>query len=171
MTTVAGDPGACSSTAARLAGLARDLDRTGARASAAPVDDAWTGRSAREAAGRHRTLISAAARASVLVGQVGLLLQDHATDLTAAHQDVRRIEERAAAAGLTVVDGQVQPAYGISGLADAGPAHDLVEAAERLQRELDLGLTQLERRRARLQQALTEAKAALASVGDTLRRA
>lgn len=165
-----GDPGACSSAGAWLGGLSRQLDRSEQHAhSAGTVDEAWTGRAAREAGRRHTALLTAATSTRDLVAELGTVLQDHATDLTAATADVRRIRERAAEAGLTVHDDRVQAPWGISGVADATDTADRDERVARLQRDLDLGLTQLARRRDRLTQALQRLTTALAEVGTTLR--
>jgi hypothetical protein len=135
----------------------------------AELVDEWSGRVARTVGRGATTVVEATTAAAAELDRTGALLQDHATDLAESLQEVRALEERAKAAGLSVHDGRVVPRWGVTGVAD----HDALAAREarrnELQTELDRVALQLGRRRGRLAAALEAATALLADHSSLLR--
>jgi hypothetical protein len=169
--SVHGDPASCSQVGGSLRRLASQLRAAGSQVQATQADlvDEWSGRVARTV-GRGTTTVGEATTAvAAELDRTGALLQDHATDLAEALQEVRALEQRAGAVGLSVVDGRVTPRWGVSGVAD----HDALAAREarrsELQSELDRVALHLARRRARLTAALEAATALLADHSSLLR--
>ncbi|KRE57201.1 hypothetical protein [Phycicoccus sp. Soil748] len=173
MSAVAGDAASCSRVggslrrlAASLRTEARAVDAVVAQAREEPRPGAVVVRSLRRA-GR---LGDAAAAAAHELDRVGSVLQDHAADLAEAVADARRLEARAEAAGLRVVDGVVAPVWGVSGLADVAATADREQVRAELQRELDQLRHVLAARRQRLASAVTASTDVLAGHADGLRR-
>ena len=168
---VHGDPASCSQVGGSLRRLASQLRAAGSRVqdTQAELVDEWSGRVSRTVGRGTTTVVEATTAAAAELDRTGALLQDHATDLAESLQEVRALEERAHAAGLSVHDGRVIPRWGVSGLAD----HDALAAREarrsELQSELDRVVLQLGRRRTRLTAALEAATALLADHSSLLR--
>jgi hypothetical protein len=173
VSAVAGDPASCSRVGGSLRQLAVTL-RTRTRA----VDEMVAAQADRprpapvvvRALRRTADLGAAAATAAQELDRVGSVLQDHAADLAEAVADSRELEARARSAGLQVVDGRLEPAWGVSGLADVAATADRERAREELQRELDRLRHVLSARRHRLAAALDDSTAVLTKHADGLRR-
>ncbi len=172
MSTVPGDPAstsACAHTvravASRLAEHAEPLDRA-----VRDLADGWPGRVSATTRRRGETLAAATDTTSSALERVSVVLQDHATDLADLHARARRVEERAAGAGLEVRDGRVVPRYGISGEADAADQRRREATASALQEELDAVAARHARRRDWLLGVLRESTDELATVSHALRR-
>lgn len=168
---VHGDPASCSQVGGSLRRLASQLRAAGTRAQTTQTElvDEWSGRVARTVGRGTSTVLDATTAAAAELDRTGALLQDHATDLAESLQEVRALEERARAVGLSVDDGRVAPQWGVTGVAD----HDALATREtrrtELQSELDRVVLQLGRRRARLTAALETATTLLADHSRLLR--
>jgi hypothetical protein len=166
-----GDPASCSQAGGSLRRVASEV-AAAARAAAGggpgahqapprPVE--------KRAARRRQTLLVVAAEVAAELDAAGALLQEHASDLAEAAQQVRALEERAGRAGLEVADGTVRVRWGVSGVADAVSTAALERTREALQRELDVIELQLGRRRARLAAGLERCRRGLAGHSAPLR--
>jgi hypothetical protein len=172
VTTVPGDPASVSACGLTVREVARRLEdhATGLRTAYREVGEQWAGR---ESAGTRRAgaaLADAVSATGSELDRVGRVLQDHATDLADLVARARSLEERARAAGLEVRDGQVAPAWGVTGAADAGAAHARDVTREALQADLDLVLAQHRRRRDWVLEVLRDSTATLAGVSLSLRQ-
>lgn len=170
--SISGDPASCSQAGGSLRRLATTL-RDGAERATSGFDaagDAWSGAVATRTRRTQASLAEAAGVAGDELDRVGSQLQDHAADLAEAVQAARHVEDRAAAAGLRVVDGRVVPAWGVHGIADGQSARAQDDASAVLQAELDTALRQIGRRRARLVALLEGSGQVLADQAARLRR-
>lgn len=168
---VYGDPASCSQVGGSLRHLASRLRAASSPVAAAhdDLDVEWSGRVARTLGRGTRAVLDATSAAATELDRTGALLQDHATDLAEALQDVRAVEQRAQAAGLSVDNGRVVPPWGVSGVADESAQAAREQRRDELQAELDRVVLQLGRRRARLTAALEAARAVLADHSAALR--
>jgi len=168
---VPGDPGSLSAagTAARRA--ARDLAGASERGRTAylTLKDVWgTSTSVRvRKEGQRSTaaLVLGAQQADV----VGAALQTYAGELSEIQARARRVLDVADTAGLTIVDGHVRRAWGVTGEADPRAAQDTEELMRTLQDELDGLGAQHRRRRDRLLTRLTESTQTLDEIASDLR--
>lgn len=168
---VHGDPASCSQAGGALRRLASQLQAASTRAADAQrsLDEEWSGRVARTVGRGCRTLAEEASATAAELDRAGALLQDHATDLAEALQEVRAVEQLAEVAGLSVDRGRVRPPWGVTGLADeAGSAVRETRRAE-LQTQLDRAVLHLTRRRTRLAASLDAARSVLADHSAALR--
>lgn len=168
---VRGDPAACSGAGAALLQASAALHADAARVAEARDDLqlGWTGR-ASIAARRRCDALGAALTATAEEFEVlGRSLQDHAAELADAVGSVREVTARADAAGLVVVDGRVQTAWGVSGEASPAEVVRRGETMARLQSDLDTALLQLDRRRRRLATLARECGRALATISGDMR--
>ena len=172
MTTVPGDPASMSACGRTAREVARRLEdhATGVRAAYRELGEGWAGRESAATRRAGAGLADAVSTTGAELDRVGRVLQDHATDLADLVGRARSIQERARAAGLEVRDGRVQPAWGVTGAADAGAdrARDL--AGQALQADLDLVLAQHRRRRDWVLEVLRDSTATLAGVSHGLRQ-
>ena len=169
---VSGDPASCSQLGGTLRQLATRLRSTGRSAHDA-FDNGDGGRPGPVVvrAGRRVNLLdAAAATAAREVDRIGTALQAHASDLAEAIAHGRLLAERAEAAGLQVVDGELGPAWGVSGVADELASTQQKALRDRLQGELDTVTALVGQRRHRLAAALRESQGALATHAGALRR-
>jgi hypothetical protein len=161
VSVLSGDPASCSQAGGSLRRLAtglRDADSCAA-AAFAEVDPPWPGRASTAARRSRETLSRTTLAVADEIDRVGSQLQDHAADLAEAVQAARHVEDRAAAAGLRLVEGAFTPVWGVTGIADESAVQAQERARATLQAELDTTLVQIGRRRARLA-ALAEASGA-----------
>ncbi len=171
MSTVPGDPAsvsACAGTARAVA--ARLAERAGGvHTASAELADGWPGR--RSAAIRRRAapLAEAALATAKELERVGGVLQDHSTDLADLVARGRAVEERATAGGLTVRDGRVEVAWGVTGTADVSTERERDDLRAALQGELDLVLAQHRRRRDWVLRVLRDSTAVLAQTSRNVR--
>jgi hypothetical protein len=171
VSVIPGDPASLSSCAVTVRTVGGLLGPDGAALAAAIDDlDGWTGPVSAATRRRAGDLAGAATTAAGELDRVATVLQDHATDLADLVARARLVEERAVAAGLTVRDRRVVPAWGVTGEADAGAADDRAATASALQHELDLVLAQHARRRDWVLGVLRESGERLAEVSHLLRR-
>jgi hypothetical protein len=168
---VHGDPASCSHVGGSLRHLAARLRTATTRAQDAQTDlgEEWSGRVARTVGRRTAVVVETATAAAAELDRTGALLQDHATDLAEALQSVRAVEERAQGLGLSVIDGRVEPRWGVTGVADEDALAAREQRRAELQAELDHVVLQLSRRRARLASALEAAQSTLADHSAVLR--
>lgn len=166
-----GDPGSCSQVGGSLRRLATALRSAAGRTAHEheQLADEWSGRVARALGRRTVVVVDAATTAAEELDRVGAQLQDHATDLAEALQDVRAVEEAAQAAGLAVTDGRVVPRWGVAGVANEDAVDVREERRAELQARLDHTVLQLSRRRARLTATLEAARTVLADHAAALR--
>jgi hypothetical protein len=169
---VSGDPASCSQLGGSLRQLATRLRSTGRAAHEAfdNGDGARPGPVVVQARRRVDVLDAAAATAAREVDRVGTALQAYASDLAEAIAHSRLLAERAEAAGLRVVDGELAAAWGVSGVADGLASTQQKALRDRLQDELDSVTALVGQRRHRLAAALRESQAALATHAGALRR-
>jgi hypothetical protein len=169
---VSGDPASCSQLGGSLRQLATRLRSTGRAAHEAfdNGDGARPGPVVVQARRRVDVLDAAAATAAREVDRVGTALQAYASDLAEAIAHSRLLAERAEAAGLRVVDGELAAAWGVSGVADGLASTQQRALRDRLQDELDSVTALVGQRRHRLAAALRESQAALATHAGALRR-
>jgi hypothetical protein len=169
---LAGDPASCSLAAGSLRRLASQLQASGARTAGAgdDLDSASSGRVVRGLGRRRALLLEAAHTTAAELDRTGSLLQDHATDLAEALQELRAVESLAVEHGLDVADGRVALRWGVSGLADPSAAAALEQTRAGLQARLDSAALHLGRRRARLADSLEQVRVALAARSAELRR-
>lgn len=174
---VHGDPASLSQTGGALRVLASRLRTTGRRAHAA-FDDASDGgapgarrdRVVAPARRQYDAVDAAAAAAATELDRAGAAVQAHATELAEAVAQARSIASRAQASGLSLVDGVVQPAMGVSGVVDAAATQARGDVRARLQAELDQVNVLLARRRRALTTALVDSRNLLAAHSSRLRR-
>jgi hypothetical protein len=166
-----GDPASCSQVGGSLRRLAEGLRADADRAAGAFGDlrGHWSGSVAVRARRRADALCTTAREAADELDRVGAALQAHAADVADSAHAVRQVAERAAKAGLHVVDGEVLPAWGVTGLADPSRDGGRDEARMALQRDLDVLLAQLGRRQSRLARAADAATQSLAAYAHQLR--
>jgi hypothetical protein len=169
---VHGDPASCSQTGGALRRLASRITAATGRAehAGAALDEVWSGRVAREIGQRQRLLVDTARGVAAELDRAGSALQEHATDLAETLQELRAIEESAAAAGLRVVDGRVELPWGVRGVADEGAAAARESRRADLQAQLDRVVMLHARRRARLCGSVEAARAVLAEHATGLQR-
>jgi hypothetical protein len=167
-----GDPASCSQAGGSLRRLASELRAATARAAEAhrSLDEEWSGRVAHTVGRGCRALLEASAAAAAELDRAGAQLQEHATDLAEALQEVRTVEQRAGATGLAVAEGQVVLPWGVAGVADVGASAAREEQRAALQAQLDRVALQVTRRRARLTASLEDARVVLAEHSATLRQ-
>jgi hypothetical protein len=141
----------------------------GVHTASAELADGWPGR--RSAATRRRaaTLADAASATARELERVGGVLQDHSTDLADLVARSRAVEERATAGGLTVRDGRVEVAWGVTGTADVSTERERDDLRAALQAELDLVLAQHRRRRDWVLGVLRDSTAVLAQTSRNVR--
>jgi hypothetical protein len=174
--SVHGDPASLSQTGGALRQLATRLRTTGRRAHAAFDEAAGAGSAGRPdrvvvAARRQYDAVDAAAAAAAAeLDRAGTAVQAHASDLAEAVAQARSVAARADAAGLRVVDGLVQPAWGVAGVADGSAAQSRGQVQSQLQAELDQVTVLLARRRSTLVAALGASRDVLAGHAAALRR-
>ncbi len=172
MSTVPGDPASVSACASTATTVARGLAAQEGPLTAAFADLAqgWPGRVSATTRRRGASLAAAAGTTAAELDRVATALQDHATDLADLLARARRVEGRAAAAGLEVRDGRVVPGYRGLAEADAHAAGERERTAAALQAELDTVLALHARRRDRLLGVLRTSGNELAAVSRALRR-
>ena len=172
MSLVAGDPASCSRVGGSLRQLATSLRASGRATHTAIADPGLLrpGTVVARARGRLTRLDDAAAAAAHELDTVGSALQDHAADLAEAVADVRAVVTRAESVGLCVLDGELAPAWGVTGVADAPADATRAEQREALQSELDRLLAVLAARRRRLAATMTASSRVLADHATALRR-
>jgi hypothetical protein len=166
-----GDPASCSQAGGSLRRLASRL-RSAADAVAAAAEEAVQGepgRGARDLARRRQALVETTRALAGDLDRTGSELQSHAADLAESVQELRDLQGRAEAVGLRVVDGRVELAWGVQGVADAGDAATREEQRLELQAEAERAAVVLHRRRARLATSLESARDAAARHGVDLR--
>lgn len=166
-----GDPASCSQVGGSLRRIADGLRADAERVAGAfsVLRGHWAGAASVRARRRADTLCGVARAAADELDQVGAALQAHAADVAASTQALRQVAERAASAGLQVVEGEVVPAWGVTGLADPSRDAQRDEARIALQRDLDVLIVQLSRRQSRLARAADAATQALLSHAQRLR--
>jgi len=157
--------GTVGSVAAAVGGLSDPL-----AGAVRELSGGWSGRTSATTRRRAEALAAAAGTTATALERVGVVLQDHATDLAELHARARRVEERAGAAGLEVRHGRVVPRYGIAGEADAAGDRHRDDAAVALQEELDAITARHARRRDWLLGVLRASTDELAAVSHALRR-
>ncbi|WP_140736920.1 hypothetical protein [Pedococcus bigeumensis] len=169
---VSGDSASCSQLGGSLRQLATRLRSTGRAAHDAfdNGDRARPGPVLVQARRRVDLLDTAAATAAREVDRIGTALQAHASDLAEAVAHSRLLTDRAEAAGLRVVDGELTAGWGVRGVADEQARTQQTALRERLQAELDTVTALVGRRRARLTAALRESHDVLATHAGALRR-
>ena len=169
---VHGDPASCSQAGGSLRRLASELQAATNRAAGLhrALDEEWSGRVARAVGRGSRALLEASSSTAAELDRAGALLQDHATDLAEALQEVRAVEERAQAAGLAVAEGRVVLPWGVAGVADEAAAAAREAQRDDLQARLDRAVLHLTRRRSRLAASLEAARAVLAGHSADLRQ-
>lgn len=169
---VHGDPASCSQAGGSLRRLASELKAATGRAAEAhrSVDEEWSGRVAHAVGRGCRLLLDASSATAVELDRAGAQLQEHATDLAEALQEVRAVKQLAGAAGLAVVEGRVVLPWGVAGVADVGTSAAREEQRAALQAQLDRAVLQLTRRRSRLTASLEDARVVLAEHSATLRQ-
>lgn len=172
MTALQGDPASCSQAGGSLRRLAARLrqDAASADTAAYQLRSHWSGRASLGARQRQDRLTAAVAVTVQALDRSGAALQEHATDLAEALQKFRAVQERAADAGLQVLDGRLVPAWGVSGVADAEGTATREGVRAALQSDLDLVLLQLGRRRARVAAAANAARRTLQETATSLRQ-
>jgi hypothetical protein len=166
-----GDPASCSQAGGSLRRLASRL-RSAADAVAAAAEEAVQGepgRGARDLARRRQALVETTRVLAGDLDRTGSELQSHAADLAESVQELRDLQGRAEAVGLRVVDGRVELAWGVQGVADAGDAATREEQRLELQADAERAAVVLHRRRARLATSLESARDAAARHGVDLR--
>lgn len=168
---VGGDPASCSQLGGSLRRLAAGLRGDSERAARAFADlrGHWSGAAATRARQRADTVCVTAQQAADELDRAGAALQAHAADVAGSVRSLRHLAERAASAGLHVVEGEVLPAWGVAGLADSSRDAQRQEMRATLQRDLDVVLVQLGRRQSRLARAADAATQALAAHAQRLR--
>lgn len=171
MSLLGGDPASCSQVGGSLRRIAEGLRSDAERVTAAFADlrDHWSGGASVRARQRADTLCRVASAAADELDLAGAALQAHAADVAESAQALRQVTERAASAGLHVVEGEVVPAWGVTGIADPSRDAHRDETRVALQRDLDLLMVQLGRRQSRLARAADTAAQALASHAQLLR--
>ncbi len=172
MSIVPADPASTSACASTVRTVAARLDRPADPLAGAVRDAAhgWSGRVSAATRRRGEALAAATHTTASALERVSVVLQDHATDLADLHARARRLEARAADAGLEVRDGRVVPGYGISGEADAVAQHRRAATAATLQEELDAVTARHARRRDWLVGVLRASTHDLAAISHALRR-
>lgn len=175
--TVIGDPASCSQLGGTLRRLATRLRTAGRAAHDAFDQDSFeAGEGARPRAAlvparRRVDLLDAAAAAAAREADgIGSALQAHASDLAEAIAQRRLLIDRAEAAGLRVADGELVPAWGVSGLADGTTSARQEAQREQLQAQLDAVAAMVGQRRQRLATTLRESHGVLAAHAEALRR-
>jgi hypothetical protein len=168
-----GDPASCSQAGGSLRRLASRL-RSAADAVAAAAEETvqgepGRGRGARDLARRRQALVETTRALAGDLDRTGSELQSHAADLAESVQELRDLQGRAEAVGLRVVDGRVELAWGVQGVADAGDAATREEQRLELQADAERAAVVLHRRRARLATSLESARDAAARHGVDLR--
>jgi len=171
VTSVPGDPGSLSALGGTLgrSGAALHADAGGLAAAYRDLGRDWGGRASVQARRRGEALGSAADALAEQLSEVGVALQDHATDLAELVAAARVLGEKAEAEGLRVRDGRVELGYGVTGEAVAARADARDRRRAELQAELDVVLTQLARRRRRLLALVAGSSETLARVSASLR--
>ncbi len=169
---VHGDPASCSQAGGSLRRLASELKAATGRAAEAhrSVDEEWSGRVAHTVGRGCRLLLETSSATAVELDRAGAQLQEHATDLAEALQEVRAVEQLAGAAGLAVAEGRVVLPWGVAGVADVGASAAREEQRAALQAQLDRAVLQLTRRRSRLTASLEDARVVLTEHSATLRQ-
>lgn len=169
---VQGDAGTCSTAGGSLLRAATRMNQEALTVAAVSSDlsEHWSGRAAVRARERATRLADGLQAAAEVLERVGRALQDHASDLADAVARVHAIESTADTAGLRVVDRRVLPAWGVVGEADRVGEVRREELRARLQRDLDLALLQVDRRRRRLAATAEAGRQRLADVSSALRR-
>jgi hypothetical protein len=168
---VPGDPGSLSAAGGAARRAARELAGASARGTTAylSLKDGWgTSTSVRTRKEGQRSM-AALERGGEQADVVGAALQTYAGELSELQARARRLVEAVAAAGLALVDGQVRPAWGVTGEADPRVAHESQELRRTLQAELDGIGSQHRRRRERLLAQLTESTHTLDAIANDLR--
>ncbi len=167
------DPASCSLTAGSLRQLATRLRIAGRGAHEAfdAAGQGGRGGTVLASARRRADVVDAAAAAAAHeLDRVGSALQAHASEIAEAVAGLRRLRERAEAVGLRLHDGVLEPAWGVSGVADGAASASREADRSRLQGELDQATAVLDQRRQRLRATLTESTAVLARHAAGLRR-
>jgi hypothetical protein len=169
---VSGDPASCSQLGGTLRQLATRLRSTGRAAHDAfdNGDGSRPGPVVVQARRRVDLLDAAAASAAREVDRIGTALQAHASDLAEAIAHGRLLTDRAEAAGLRVVDGELVAAWGVSGVADELASAQQKALRDRLQGELDAVTALVGQRRHRFAATVRESQGALATHAGALRR-
>jgi uncharacterized protein YukE len=167
-----GDPASVSACASVVRSVATALEASGEplAGSLRELADGWTGRVSATTRRRGEALAAAAGTTAVALDRVAVVLQDHATDLAELRARARRLEDRAAAAGLELRDGRVVPRYGVAGEADAAGDHRRAEVAAAVQEELDAVAARHARRRDWLVGVMRASTEELAAASRALRR-
>lgn len=111
----------------------------------------------------------AAAGATHELDRIGRALQDYATDLADLQAQYHRLQGRANAAGLRVVDGSFVPAWGVAGVADRQAVAAQEAVASSLQPELEAVQRGLALRRNRLLTVLHDVEGTLGHHSAVLR--
>jgi prefoldin subunit 5 len=166
-----GDAASCSQVGGSLRRIAGGLRMDAEQVSATFGDlhGHWSGGASVRARQRADTLCRVVRAAADDLDHAGSALQAHAADVAESAQALRQIAERAMSAGLQVVEGEVVPAWGVTGLADPSRDAHRDETRISLQRDLDHLMAQLSRRQSRLARAAETARQALASHAQRLR--
>lgn len=166
-----GDPASCSQVGGSLRRIADGLRADAERVAGAfsELRGHWSGGASVRARHRADTLCGVARAAADELDQAGAALQAHAADVAESAQALRQVAERAASAGLRVVEGEVVPGWGVTGLADPSRDAHRDEARMALQRDLDILIVQLGRRQSRLARAADAVTQALVSYAQRLR--
>ena len=171
MSVVAGDPASVSAGAgpARSVAERRGGRASGVRTASERVGDGWSGRSSAATRRRAADLAAATEATAAQLERVGLVLQDHATDLADLVARARALTERAAAVGLDGREGRVEIGWGVTGTADAKADRAREATRVSLQAELDLVLAQHRRRRDWVLGVLRDSTTALSDLSHGLR--
>ena len=172
MSTVPGDPAslsACAGTVRRVGAELR-VGADGIRATGDALGAQWQGRTSARVRKRTAALGAASDTTAEQLDRVGVVLQDHASELADLVARARMIGERALAAGLEVCEGRVVVAFGVTGTADPQRASVQEATRARLQGDLDLVLAQHRRRRDWVLEVLRESSIALEQVSHGLRQ-
>lgn len=166
-----GDPASCSQVGGSLRRIADRLRADAGRVAGefGELRGHWSGGASVRARRRADTLCGVARAAADALDRAGATLQAHAADVAESAQALRQVAERAASAGLQVAEGEVVPAWGVTGLADPSRDAQRDDARIVLQRDLDILVVQLSRRQSRLTRAADAATQALASYAQRLR--
>lgn len=164
---VPGDPASCSQLgavlrreSARLADRRRSLHR------AVEELSGWTGETGERARGRIARQLSALGRCSEQLDDAGAAVQRYATELATARELGRQAQQRAAAAGLLVVEGRVVEPWGPSSADDAQSRLALLPS---VQEQVSLAEQRAAAAQTELQRSAARLRGLLAALAGELR--
>lgn len=167
---VPGDAGSVAALAAAARSTARRLDHHVRELPVLATFPDAPRRLGRDLERRVGGLVTAVAVERDELAVVGDLLQEHAAHVTEDLRAVRSLLERGAQVGLELDGVHWRSPWGITGPADAGTVAGLEAERQALQRETDVVLHRVGRRRAALVRALRASTERLATEAARLRR-